>query len=117
MAVLLVEAEELAADRSKKLLQHGFDERAEKAGVLLRDRQHQAEIVSQLLGRRADRRIDVGRRQAMDRQRVNDPDRGRLVLRPGERLLDARIEHAAAIDDFLDGGIGAERRIVAQHAQ
>ena len=52
----------------------------------------------------------------MDRKRVNDPDSGGLVLRPGERLLDARIEHAAAIDDFLDGGIGSERRIVSEHA-
>ena len=115
LAVLLIETEKLTAHRSKKLFQHGFDERAEKPGILLGNRQHEAKIVSELLGRCADRRIDVGRRQAMDRQRVNDADSGRFVLRARERLLDARIEHTAAIDDLLYGGVRSERRIVTEH--
>ena len=116
LAVLLVEAKKLAAHRAKQLLQHRFDERAKKPGILLRNRQHQAEIVSQLLGRRADRRVDVRRRQAVDRKRVNDPDSGGLVLWARERLLDARIEDTTAIDDLLDSGIRSERGIVSQHA-
>ena len=108
LAVFLVEAEELAAHRPQQLLQHRLDQRAEEAGVLFGNGQHQAEIVSQLLRRRSNRRVDVGRRQAVDRQRVHDPDRRRLVLRAGESLLDARVENAAAIDDLLDGGIGSE---------
>ena len=45
-----------------------------------------------------------------------DPNRGGLVLRTREGLLDARIEDRAAINYFLDGGVGPERRIVPQHA-
>ena len=64
LAVFLVEAEELPAHRAQQLLQHRLDERTQEAGILFGNRQHQAEIVSQLLRCRSDRRVmsDVVRR-------------------------------------------------------
>jgi len=114
LTVLLVEGDELPVDGPQDLHQHFFDQRLEERGVLLGGRQDQAQVVAQLGRRGAEWGEDVPRREAVDRQGVDDTARDALV--PGLRvsLLDAVLEHSALVDDLLDLGDRAEGGVVAQ---
>src|SRR5216684_4694961 len=62
LAVLFVEAKELPTNRAQEFLQYRLNKCAEEAGVLFGNGQHKTEIISQLLRRRSDWRINIRRR-------------------------------------------------------
>ena len=72
------------------------------AAQFLDTRLEEAQAVAQFLRRRAQGGVDIARREPVDRQRMDELDRHGFVGRAGESLLDARLEHHAAINDRLD---------------
>ena len=118
LAVLRVRGDELAAHRAVDLAQHGFHLREQVvrrvAAQLLHAGLVQAEAVAQFLRGGAEGRVDVALGEAMHGQRVDQPQRHRLVGRAGERLLHARLQHFTAIDHGFDVRRGAEGRIAGE---
>ena len=118
LAVVRVRRNELAADGPVDLPQDCLHLRQEVVGriapEILDTRLIEAQTVPQLLGGGAEGGMDVAGGQPVHRQCVDDAHRHRLVRRPGERLLNSRLQHLAAIDDRLDVGNGPERCVFPQ---
>ena len=68
----------------------------------------QAESVTQLFRRCAEGGVDVARGQAVQRERMDDPQRHRFVGGARESLSNSRLQHFAAFDDCLDVGYRTE---------
>ena len=118
LAVLGVGGNELSVHRAVDFAQHGFHLGEQVVGrvaaQLLDARLVQAQTVAQFLGRSAQCGVDVALRQAMHRERMDQPQRHRLVRRARERLLHAPFQRLAAIHHRLDVRHGAERRVAGQ---
>ena len=119
LAVVRVGRNELAAHRAVDLPEDRLHLRQQVFGGVSPEvfdpRLVQAEAVPELFGGGAQAGVDVAGGQPMHRQGMDDAQRHRLVGRPRIRLLDARFEHLAAIDDRLHVGDGAEGGILPQH--
>ena len=102
------------------LAQDGLDLRKQVVGRLAAEaldaRLIEAEGVAEFVRRGAQRGVDVVVGEAVNRQRVDDSQRHRLVRRSRECPRYARLKHLAAVDHRLDLRDGAERRVVAQRA-
>ena len=74
----------------------------------------QAEAVAKFFGGCAHGGIDVASGEAVDRQRMNQAQRHRLVMLAGDGVFDAGFQHLAAIDDRPDLGNGAEGSVLLE---
>ena len=119
LAVVRVGRDELAAHRAVDLPEHRLHLRQEVVGgvppEVFDPRLVQAEAVPELFRGGAQAGVDVAGGQPVHRQGMDDAQRHRLVGRPRIRLLDARFEHLAAIDDRLHVGDRAEGGVLPQH--
>ena len=74
----------------------------------------EAEPVTQFPGRRAQGGVDVAGGQPVDRQGMDEPQCHGLVGRARKGLLDAGLQHLAAVDHRLDIRYGTEGGVLAE---